>query len=148
MSTWVLVAHRTGARLFEHKGHELSVLKSIDHPAGRSEDHDIEGGPQRSFDSHAQGRHAADRGNSPHERAAVHFAQDLAKVLEEGRLTKGVNRIVLVAEPHFLGLLRAELGSATAELVTASVSKDLHAVSGADVLKHLQGVLPGAGPAT
>jgi protein required for attachment to host cells len=146
MSTWVLVAHRTGARLFEHKGHELSVLKNIDHPAGRIEDHDLETGPQRNFDSHAQGRHAADRGDSRHERAAVHFARDLAKLLEEGRLTKGVERIVLVAEPHFLGLLRAELGGNVGELVTASVPKDLHAVSAPDVLRHLDGVLPGTTP--
>lgn len=144
MSTWVLVAHRTGARLFEHKGHELSVLETIDHPAGRVEDHDLERGPQRNFDSHAQGRHAKDRGGSRHERAAVHFAHDLARLLEEGRLTKGVNRIVLVAEPHFLGLLRAELGKEAAELVTAGVAKDLHAVSAPDVLRHLDGVLPGA----
>lgn len=146
MSTWVLVAHRSGARLFEHKGHELSILKSIDHPDGRIEDHDLETGPQRNFDSHAQGRHAADRGGSRHERAAVHFAHDLAKLLEEGRLTKGVNRIVLVAEPHFLGLLRAELGGSVGELVTASVPKDLHAVDAPDVLRHLGGVLPGATP--
>lgn len=146
MSTWVLVAHRAGARLFEHKGHELSVLKSIDHPAGRVEDHDLETGPQRNFDSHAQGRHASDRGDSRHERAAVHFAHDLAKVLEEGRLTRGVDRIVLVAEPHFLGLLRAELRGEAAELVIASVPKDLHAVSAPNVLQHLDGVLPGAGP--
>ncbi len=146
MSTWVLVAHRTGARLFEHKGQELSVLKSIDHPAGRIQDHDLETGPQRNFDSHAQGRHAADRGDSRHERAAVHFAHELAKLLEEGRLTAGVKRIVLVAEPHFLGLLRAELGGEVAALLTTSVPKDLHAVSASDVLRHLGGVLPGASP--
>jgi protein required for attachment to host cells len=53
-----------------------------------------------------------------------------------------VQRIVLVAEPHFLGLLRAELGGETAALVTATVPKDLYAVSEADVLGHLDGVLP------
>jgi protein required for attachment to host cells len=142
MSTWVLVAHRTGARLFEHKGRELSLIQSIDHPAGRIEDHDLETGPQRTFDRHAQGRQAADRGSSPHERAAVSFARDLAKVLEEGRSSKGVKRIVLVAEPHFLGLLRAELGTAVGALVSHTVPKDLYAVNASDVLGHLEGVLP------
>lgn len=141
MSTWVLVAHRTGARLFEHDGRELSLLRSFDHPAGRVEDHDIETGPERTFDSHAQGRYAADRGDSPHERAAVSFAHDLAQVLEEGRSGRGVTRIVLVAEPHFLGLLRTELGGAVGALVTATVAKDLHAVSPSGVLRHLEGVL-------
>jgi len=142
MSTWVLVAHRTGARLFEHKGRELALLRSIENAAGRVEDHDIETGPQRTFDSHAQGRHAADRGDSVHERAATTFAHELARLLDEGRSRSGVKRIVLVAEPHFLGLLRAELGGATAALVTATVSKDLYAVNVADVLGHLDGVLP------
>jgi protein required for attachment to host cells len=143
MSTWVLVAHRTGARLFEHKGRELILLRGIDHPAGRVEDHNLETGPQRNFDSHAQGRHAADRGDSRHERAALTFAHDLAKLLEEGRTTKGVKSIVLVAEPHFLGLLRVELGDKAGALVITNVPKDLHAVSSPDVLGHLEGVLPG-----
>jgi protein required for attachment to host cells len=142
MSTWVLVAHRTGARLFEHKGRKLELLRTIENPAGRIEDHDLETGPQRTFDSHAQGRHAADRGGSLHERAATTFAHELAKLLEAGRSGSGVQRIVLVAEPHFLGLLRAELGGETAALVTATVPKDLYAVSEADVLGHLDGVLP------
>ncbi len=144
MSTWVLVAHRTGARLFEHAGLQLDLLRSFDHPAGRVEDQDVETTTsKRTFDSHAQGRYAADRKNSPHERAAVSFAHELAQMLEEGRSRKGVNRIVLVAEPHFLGLLRAELGDAVGALVTATVTKDLHAVSASDVLRHLEGALPG-----
>lgn len=141
MSTWVLVAHRTGARLFEHKEGKLELLRSIEHAAGRVEDHDLETGPRRTFDSHAQGRHAADRGDSLHERSATSFAHELAKLLEAGRSGSGVRRIVLVAEPHFLGLLRAELAGATAALVTATVPKDLYAVSPADVLGHLDGVL-------
>jgi len=142
MSTWVLVAHRTGARLFEQKGRKLELLRSIEHAAGRIEDRDLEAGPQRTFDSHAQGRYAADRGSSPHERASKSFAHELAKLLEEKRSASGVERIVLVAEPRFLGLLRAELGSATAALVAATVPKDLGGVSSSEVLQHLEGVLP------
>jgi len=143
MSTWVLAAHRAGARIFAHEAGELHLLRSIEHPTGRVKDNDLEPGPRRGFDSHAQGRHAKDRGRSPHEQDAVSFARDLAKLLEEGRSSMGVKRIVLVAESHFLGLLRAELGSELHLLVSASVPKDLHAVAAAHVLNHLEGVLPG-----
>jgi hypothetical protein len=39
-------------------------------------------------------------------------------------------------------MCRAELRGATAALVTATVPKDLYAVIAADVLGHLDGVLP------
>src|SRR4029078_11530196 len=35
MSTWVLAAHRGGARIFAHEAGELHLLRSIEHPTGR-----------------------------------------------------------------------------------------------------------------
>jgi hypothetical protein len=85
MSTWVLVAHRTGARLFEHKGHELSLIKSIDHPAGRIQT-TTRSRPTAKFPTATLGRHAADQ-DSRHERCGS--ARTTAELLEDGRLTTG-----------------------------------------------------------
>lgn len=128
MTTWVLVANRTGARIFDRDGYKLRLVRSLRHPAGRETDQDIEADrSHRTFDKHAKGRtHQA----SPHEHSAQTFAKELASELGRGRTEHGVDRLVLVAEPHFLGLVRDELDRTTAKLVAASVAKDF---AGADV---------------
>ena len=135
MSAWVLVANRTGARIFERAGRNLTLVRSIQHPAGRLRDQDIEQGEsERTFDKHARGRaHTA----SPHEHAAERFAAALANDLRHGRLEHGVDRLVLVAEPHFLGLLRGKLDDTTAKLVVGAVPKDLAEVDVNALPEHL-----------
>lgn len=139
MTTWVLVANRTGARIFDRDGSRLTLVRSLQHPSGRERDQDIEAeSPQRTFDKHARGRtHQA----SPHEHSAEAFAKELAAELGRGRMEHGVEHLVLVAEPHFLGLLRQELDQPTARLVAASVPKDL-AAADVDVVKAQLGGAP------
>lgn len=143
MKTWVLVADRIRGRVYEWTAGGLELVQSFDHPEGRIEDQSLEAGrPARSFDRHAQGRAAPDRGTSPHERAAFAFAGQLAAFLDRGRQQTGVSNIVLVAEPHLLGMLRQQLTPATAQIVIGSLTKDLHAVPDREIPRHLQGVVP------
>jgi protein required for attachment to host cells len=122
MTTWILVANRAGARIFDRDGRKLRLIRTIDHPEGRRSDQDIEPGPRRTFDSHAQGHDAR---SSPHEQDAESFARGLAAELLLGRTQHRVDRIVLVAEPHFLGLVRQELDDETSRLVVGTLPKDL-----------------------
>ncbi len=144
MTTWVLVTDRTSARFFEKRGASLTLLERIEFPEGRVADQNIESGaPHRTFDRHAHGRQGDDRGDSPHERAAARFASRLALHLESSRERGAFDQLVLVAEPHFLGLLRSELSDPVRALVVASVQKDLHATPEEGVLQHLESVFPG-----
>ncbi len=59
---------------------------------------------------------------------AQSFARKLSEVLEQGRTSNQFDRLWLVAEPSFLGLLRANLSDVTAKCVVGSETKDLHQV--------------------
>ena len=127
MITWVLVAQRAEARLYEHRGpgkgiHLLEVLKNEE---GRLRDGEINSDrPGRSFDSHHHRRHAMEPHETPHERIAAGFARTLAARLEKAR-TEGVfEQIILVAEPQMLGLLRKALGPTTAARLRGSIDKE------------------------
>lgn len=140
MTTWVLVANRTGARIFDRDGYKLTLVSSYEHPAGRKRDQDIEAASaHRTFDKHARGRTHQE---SPHEHSAEAFAKELAGELARGRTEHGVQRLVLVAEPHFLGLVRQELDAPTAKLVAATVPKDLAGTDLDFVKAQLGGVAP------
>jgi protein required for attachment to host cells len=142
--TWILVAHRSGARLFENRGpgKGLAFVRNIDNPAGKLKSHELNGDkPGRNFDRRGRGRHAYETEHSPTMHVAEVFAKQLATLLDEGRLEQRYQRLVLVAEPRFLGLLRGSLPETTAGLVSASVDKDLGGTEARDLPRYLEDVV-------
>lgn len=73
-----------------------------------------------------------------HELAAEHFAAELASELGAARTGNQVTSLVLVAEPHFMGLLRAALDKPTAALVERTIDKDLVGLSLEAIDAHLR----------
>ena len=141
-STWVLVAHEAGARLFENQGpgKGLDLVDEIDHPEGRMRDGElVSDRPGRSFrkDSGDPRRASMSQNEGPHERVVATFARELANRLQQGRVRNEYQRLVLVAPPRFLGLLRSSLDAPTAQLVVGSLHKDLAAKKEAELVEHL-----------
>jgi protein required for attachment to host cells len=146
-TTWVLVAHRSGARLFENagRGKGLSLVQDLPHPEGRLKSGEINSDrPGRSYSSSSGGggmaRHGFGKDDATVE-VAAHFARELAGLLDRGRTEKRFDQLVLVAEPSFLGNLRASLTTPTAAAVSATLDKDLGQVSEHDLPKHLGSVI-------
>jgi protein required for attachment to host cells len=143
--TWVLVAQRGGARIFEiaGPGNALHLVQEIEHPQGKLKDRDLGSDePGRGFDSHG-GRHAFEAEQGPAARITEQFAKHLATLLDDARARKRYTRLVLVAEPHFLGILRAALTRDTGAAVIASLNKDLGHLDVHHIPAHLDAVLPG-----
>jgi protein required for attachment to host cells len=146
---WLVVAHRAGARIFSihDHGRALRLVDNLDHPRGRLHAGDIDADrPGRAYDSVGGGRHAMEREEGATERDAADFARLVAARLERGRIESACDELVVVAEPRFLGLLRAALDKPTAALVTASVDKDLAHVVDAGLPAQLGDVLRPAQP--
>ena len=136
-TAWVLVANRVGARLFENPGpgQGLRSVRDISHPQGHLRNQDINADkPGRSHDSmQSGGRHAMGKEHDPKEQELMRFTHHLAEILEEGRTHNRYTRLVLVAEPRFLGHLRSALNKKTSALVSASLDKDLYEISEAEL---------------
>lgn len=142
--TWIMVAHRSGARLFENRGPTkgLDLLDALEHPAGKLKNREIESDkPGRSFDRRGSGRHAYAKEHEATEHVAEQFARQLSDILEQGRNHQKYQRLVLVAEPRFLGMLRGALSPQTGSLVTATLDKDLGGIESRDLPRHLDGVV-------
>jgi protein required for attachment to host cells len=140
--TWILVASRKGARLFEHQGERLGLVLEFENPRGRLKDSELTSDkPGKSYDQHGSRQHDYSPAQLPHEREAENFARELTGHLDKLRREDAVRRIVLVAEPKFLGILRGCLNSETAALVNDSVAKDLVDVPERDLPKHLEGTI-------
>lgn len=141
-TTWILVADRTEAKLFESKGSgkgisDLQFVRDIPHPEGRLQARDMEADkPGRVSDSFGT-RHALSPHHDPQERHAQKFAHHLAEILNKGRNDHAYQKLILAAEPGFLGDLSGALDKHTSALVKKTVGKDLMHVTKNELPQHL-----------
>ena len=133
--TWIVVADRSEARFFELEKRDLKLVSTLENPEGRHRTREDSDRPGRAFDSHGR-RHAFERADTPQR-----FAKEIADALTHARLA-GARSFVLVAEPGFLGTLRAALDPKDEAQVVGSVNKDLMNHTDARLREALSEVLP------
>ncbi len=141
--TWILVAHRAGARLFESagSGQALTLLQDLPHEQGRLKNQELISDRQGRVANGRGGHNSYQQAEEPTEHLAVQFTKELAKLLDDGRNQQKYDQLVLVAESRFLGHLRAALSTQTTKLVTASLDKDLGTIDARDLPQHIQSVV-------
>lgn len=125
---WVVVASSTRCRIFTQHKHNapLEQLEELEHPEGRLHDRELTTDrPGRSFDSSGPGRHSMGQPVSPTEQENLRFAKTVACRIDQGRKRNSFDRLVLVADPRFLGYLRQGLTPATRSKLTAELHKNL-----------------------
>ena len=126
--TVIAVAQRGKARLFLHEvpGEGLEEIADLAQPESRARGVDLDSDrPGRVHDRVGRARHAMANEETHKERRASDFAREIARILDERRRREGYDRLILVAEPGFLGLLRASLDDVTASLVDGELRKEL-----------------------
>ncbi len=132
----IVVADQSEARFYDLTGPDgpLVVAGHLTDPKARLHDRDLKSSaPGRVFD-HAPptaGRrggvahHATGSEHTPRKQEAEHFAREIARQLDQARQDRFFDRLVVVAAPQFLGLLRAEMSKPLHTCVAAEVPKDL-----------------------
>jgi protein required for attachment to host cells len=136
---WVIVADQSKARIFtvaDPRGALLDV-GVLEHPEARDREQALTTDrPGRSFDSKGQGRHAMGTTVEPGKQETIRFAKQVADHVhaahEEGRC----NRLLLVAGPPLLGLLRDSLKSLAGIEIT-EIEKNLGQYDALEIRQHL-----------
>jgi protein required for attachment to host cells len=100
--------------------------------------------PGRSFESAGMKRHSMSREVDPKKQAAIGFAKRVAERLEHARRQGEMERLILVAAPEFLGLLRDHLGADLRRLIDEEFSLDLAHMTPQQIRAHLPETLFGA----
>lgn len=137
---WIVVADAARARIFSADSPiaALQPVHDLISPEARLHERDLGSDrPGRVYDIGGEGRHAADAPTSPKQHEAARFAGSVADELERGRLDNAYDRLVLVAEPRFLGLIRKAVKSGVARLVTLEIDKDLSKADPKDIRSSL-----------
>ncbi len=144
MSTWLLVANGSEARLFETESRPktLKLLQSFEHPESREKGADLN--TDRAGMYH--GDTAVGRGTiqgsmaestDPKEVEMERFALELVDTLDHGRTTNKFNNLIIASSPHFHGLLNKKMNHQLEKLVDRHINKDLTAYREAELLERL-----------
>jgi protein required for attachment to host cells len=157
---WIVVAHQAGVRIFRRNrpSDGIELVEKMDHPSGRLHDRDINTDkPGRQFTptpatqsrgpqgaGHTYRRHGFTPRIMAHEMDAIRFTQHVAQHLETARAQNKFNRLVLVADPHELGLLKESLDKKTGECVIATLNKNLAKVRDSELEDQIYDVLTDA----
>jgi protein required for attachment to host cells len=125
---WVVVASSTRCRIFSQQKRTapLTQVEELQHPEGRLHARDLASDrPGRSFDSEGNGRHAMGQSVDPTEQENIRFAKTVADRIDRARKKDLFDRLVLIADPRFLGHLRQGLSPATRHRLSAELHKNL-----------------------
>src|SRR5437773_2128773 len=121
--TWILTCNASRARLLLEKQHgrDYSLVGSYEHADSRAHVRDLMADAQgrkpvgpvpaakAASPGGGYGRPGAEPDTDPKEVEAQKFAHELAAMLEKGRSDHVYERLIVVAPPHFLGLMRSAL---------------------------------------
>ena len=124
----ILVADQAEAIFYDSPSLEAAPreVAHITDPVARLHDRDlVSDRPGRSYESVGGARHAIAREDDPRHQEAVRFARRIARRLDDARRRDEFERLVVVAGPPFLGLLREEMSRPTRARVAHEIRKDL-----------------------
>ncbi|MGR2738430.1 host attachment protein [Billgrantia sp. Q4P2] len=126
MTTYIVVADAARARVFTREALKLEERESLVHAEGRLHEGDLVTGATGSVDESMAHTRRASRGDSvalDHE--AEIFAKQIAERIYKARVDNSLDKLILVAPPRFLGVLRDKLDGPSSKLIIHTLDKDL-----------------------
>lgn len=136
MTTYIVVADAARARIFTRDALTLEEKESLVHAEGRLHEGDLitdrRGGDVHESMSTTSRSSAGEEGTaSQHENAL--FAKQITQRLYTARTDNQISKLIVVAPPKFLGLLREKLDAPTQKLIIHTLSKDLTKATLSDI---------------
>lgn len=125
--TWVVVAENSRARIFlmKNTGTPLEELADLQQVESRLHERDLGSDrPGRTFDSHGGGRHAKEPVTSPKKNETINFAKFVADRINSDYINGEFEKLILIAAPQFLGLLRKSLTEQVKHRITREINKN------------------------
>jgi protein required for attachment to host cells len=126
---WVLIADGMRARVLKWNGGS-DFAPALDREFYDADVHgharDLKSdAPGRTFATASIARHALEPKHDPHELEKEKFGRSVAAVIDAAAARGAFDRLILVAPPKTLGVLRSSLGQAARLRVAGEVHKDL-----------------------
>jgi protein required for attachment to host cells len=125
---WYVLGNQTEAAIYRStREMKFKFIERLHHHNGKLKEGDLDSdAPGTGFSSAGDGtiRHSLDHSFHHHEQSVKRFAKSVARYLDRASFDSLFTELILVCEPHFLGLLRAELSDRVLKMVTHEVNRE------------------------
>jgi protein required for attachment to host cells len=138
---WYLVANRVEAVVYAGEmGRNFHFVKRLNNPKGKlTETQLVADKPGRGFSSSRNGvRHGFAPHSLYHEQVAIQFARKIGKFLDRSLTDNEFTDLVVMAEPHFLGLLNQGIPERVKKKILREVPREWNEGSDRDLEKYLK----------
>lgn len=136
----ILAANNTQARffLFDRAAGQLEEVSDLIQDSGRQRERELDSDrPGRKKGGDGSSHHSLNTEDESREHENLVFARHIAGQLEKDRVAQSPEGLVILAPPHFLGILRHELSGSCQNLVVQTVNKNLVQSPIQDILDHI-----------
>ena len=126
--TWILVANQAEAQIYssDRLPGNLLLVDVLENKEGTSHLRDlVSDAPGRSFDSTGSGRHAMEPNTGVKEEQRRRFVKEIVERLQTIQTKGGIDKLVLLAAPAVLGVLRKTLSADLTRIVVKEIPKDV-----------------------
>lgn len=140
MKTWIVVVNRTQAKVFEYankNSSQVEFVTKLENPRGRLKSHEINADKWGFFATLLSHGSRQEKKESPTDRIAQLFAIKVADFIDECRVQKNFDDLILICEPQFLGRLRNLFSRDVKNCISREIAKDLNIVSAEDLRARL-----------
>ena len=138
-STWILVADSSRARIFvADTPSTIQEIEDFTHAEGRLHEQDMTSDlPGKGAGVAGAGKHAYQDQIGPKEQEAINFAKSIANHLDKAHNANKFERLMIIADPSFLGKLRKQLSDQSQNAICFDLDKNITMHSVDDIRKHL-----------
>lgn len=142
-TAWILVANASEAKVYANKGigKGLEVIARLSHPDSRKKTADLVSDRPGHMPGAGNGHGSHIPATAPKQHEHDVFAHELAQQLDQGRTANSYQRLIIVAEAHFRGLLNGAMNSQVSGLVSDSIDKDYTKLNDKELSGHLEKVI-------
>lgn len=140
---WIVVANSSSAKIYQAENTQKMIeKKSLEHFESHLKDEDLlsdkEGRTTFAFN---YGPHPYQEKTPQKVKERHAFAEQIADYLEEGHKSGEFEHLHLIANPTFLGFLRASLSTHVTKTIVTEIHKDLTHEKPEEIRKYLPPVL-------
>ena len=143
-TVWILVTNASEGRIFVSPKAKLfngeaslALIGEYENPDSRKKSGDIASDKLGHFRGKNEGHGDFVEATSPQEYKAIQFAKQLADVLDDGRISNAYQELILVASPHFQGLLTKEINHQIDSMIIQNIKKDYTKDTEKQLMEHL-----------
>ena len=139
-SICVIVLDYTCARIFHSSSPKgpLEEKKVLVHSENRLHDKNMTSDRQGySFSSHGYGRNALSKSEDPKEHEIKQFVKEISEYLKISEANNEFDKLVIIAGPKLLGVLKKQLNNNLRKLITYELKKNIAKLSANEIRKHL-----------